>query len=346
MTALISENFETVAPTEADALLARESSRRLATHKLGRRSSVRIQLLDDGKEAETVAVPASALRLFLHLLTEMSQGNAVTLIPTHAELTTQQAADLLNVSRPYLVKLLDEGRIPCRTRWQVPPRSLRRPDGLQAEGRRGQGQDSRPTHRRSPRAGDGLLMEQPVIAVYDANILYPAPFATCSSGSRRRGLCERGGRRRSTRSGFAMSSRTIRAFGRPVGTNPDSDERGHPRLPCDGLRGPDRVPLLARPRRPPCSGRRHTRRADVIVTYNLSDFPEDTLARFDLEAQHPDDFLVCLLDLAPGVVCAAVKRQRESLRNPPKTAQELLATLESQGLTQAVARLCQFADLI
>jgi excisionase family DNA binding protein len=115
MTALIPENFETVAPTEADALLARESSRRLATRKLGRRSSVRIQLLDDGEEAETVAVPASALRLFLHLLTEMSQGNAVTLIPTHAELTTQQAADLLNVSRPYLVKLLDEGKIPCRT---------------------------------------------------------------------------------------------------------------------------------------------------------------------------------------------------------------------------------------
>src|SRR6202040_4525 len=115
MTIPMSENFETVAPSEADALLARESSRRLATHKLGKRSSVRIQLLADGKEAETVAVPASAMRLFLHLLTEMSRGNAVTLIPTHAEMTTQQAADLLNVSRPYVVKLLDEGKIPCRT---------------------------------------------------------------------------------------------------------------------------------------------------------------------------------------------------------------------------------------
>ena len=114
MTALISEAFETAAPTEADVRLARESSRRLAAHKIGRRSSVRIQVLDDG-EQEALAVPASALRLFLHLLTEMSQGNAVTLIPNHAELTTQQAADLLHVSRPYLVKLLDEGRMPFRT---------------------------------------------------------------------------------------------------------------------------------------------------------------------------------------------------------------------------------------
>jgi excisionase family DNA binding protein len=114
MSARISEKFETVAPTEADAKLARESSRRLATHKLSKRPSVRIQLLDDGEQAETIAVPASALRLFLNLLTEMSQGNAVTLIPTHAELTTQQAADLLNVSRPYLVKVLDEGKIPFR----------------------------------------------------------------------------------------------------------------------------------------------------------------------------------------------------------------------------------------
>jgi excisionase family DNA binding protein len=115
MAALTAANFETVAPSEADTLLARESSRRLATRKLGRRSSIRIQVLDAGGEAETVDVPASALRLFLQLLAEMSQGNAVTLIPTHAELTTQQAADLLNVSRPFLVKLLDNASIPSRT---------------------------------------------------------------------------------------------------------------------------------------------------------------------------------------------------------------------------------------
>ena len=79
---------------------------------------------------------------------------------------------------------------------------------------------------------------------------------------------------------------------------------------------------------------------------NLKDFPAETLARFDIEALHPDDFLVGLLDEAPGVVCASVKRQRESLRNPPKTAQELLTTLESQELTQSVSRLTQFMDLL
>lgn len=116
MSTLMPENFETVAPSEADAKLARESSRLLAARKLGRRASVRIRLVDDGgDEAETVSVPASALRLFLHLLTEMSQGHSVTLVPTQAELTTQQAADILNVSRPYVVKLLDEGKIPSRT---------------------------------------------------------------------------------------------------------------------------------------------------------------------------------------------------------------------------------------
>lgn len=86
--------------------------------------------------------------------------------------------------------------------------------------------------------------------------------------------------------------------------------------------------------------------AEVIVTYNLTDFPGEMLARLDIKALHPDDFVVGLLDAVPGAVCAAVKRQRERLRNPPKTVEELLNTLESQGLPQAIARVRQFAELL
>jgi len=86
--------------------------------------------------------------------------------------------------------------------------------------------------------------------------------------------------------------------------------------------------------------------AEVIVTFNLKDFPAVALAGHSIEAMHPDEFLVSLFDAAPGPVCGAIKRQREGLQNPPRTAEELLATLESQGLVQLVARLRQFADLL
>jgi hypothetical protein len=87
-------------------------------------------------------------------------------------------------------------------------------------------------------------------------------------------------------------------------------------------------------------------RADVIVTYNLSDFPDATLAPYGITAQHPDEFVIHLLDLAPGTVYAAIKRQRQSLRNPPKSVEEYLATLESQSLAQTVTHLRELVDLI
>lgn len=114
MVALTAETPETGTPSESDAQLAQESSRRLAKLLGAREKSVRFRIQPEGETGEAVAIPLPAFRLLVDLLTEMAQGNSVTLIPVHAELTTQQAADLLNVSRPHLVELLEGGQIPFR----------------------------------------------------------------------------------------------------------------------------------------------------------------------------------------------------------------------------------------
>jgi hypothetical protein len=78
-------------------------------------------------------------------------------------------------------------------------------------------------------------------------------------------------------------------------------------------------------------------RADVIVTCNLKDFPVEALKPYGIVAQHPDEFILNLLDLAPGVVAGAARDHRESLKNPPKSIDEYLDALETQGLTQSVS---------
>jgi len=87
-------------------------------------------------------------------------------------------------------------------------------------------------------------------------------------------------------------------------------------------------------------------RVDVIVTFNLVDFPARVLQRYGIATQHPDEFVTHLLDLAPTTVCGAVKRQREALKNPPMTAKQLLEILEKQQLVQTAARLHEAIDLL
>lgn len=79
--------------------------------------------------------------------------------------------------------------------------------------------------------------------------------------------------------------------------------------------------------------------AQVIVTFNLADFPSEKLGAFDVEAQHPDEFVLNLIDLAPAAVTKVVTEQAASLRNPPRSVGELLDVLLQQGLVQSVARL-------
>ena len=86
--------------------------------------------------------------------------------------------------------------------------------------------------------------------------------------------------------------------------------------------------------------------AAVIVTTNLADFPPDVLAKYGIEAQHPDEFVMHLLDLAPNLVCSAAKKQRKSLKNPALSVEQYLESLERQGLARTVAALRRFAELI
>lgn len=84
----------------------------LAAHLATHRDTQRIDIFDDKNNGHRLELPTSALRLLVEILAEFAEGNAVRVVPIHAELTTQEAADLINVSRPHLVKLLDCAALP------------------------------------------------------------------------------------------------------------------------------------------------------------------------------------------------------------------------------------------
>ncbi|WP_019218450.1 excisionase family DNA-binding protein [Legionella tunisiensis] len=94
-------------PSEQDRGIAKQSFKRIRRIKCKTRTSAFLDL-----NGEHVEIPASAVKLVIAILSEMAEGNAITLIPKHAHLTTQEGADMLNVSRPFFVKLLEEGAIP------------------------------------------------------------------------------------------------------------------------------------------------------------------------------------------------------------------------------------------
>lgn len=102
----------TILPDEKEITVAAQSSRQLAAFLSTKFETQRMELVNDTQQREVIEVPAFALRLLAEILKELALGNAVKVVPVHSELTSQEGADLLNVSRPHLVKLLEEGALP------------------------------------------------------------------------------------------------------------------------------------------------------------------------------------------------------------------------------------------
>jgi excisionase family DNA binding protein len=101
--------------TRDEQKLARESLARLKPTSdeviRSKTGEVHIKIQETGA---SVRIPGKAFALLLTILANMSKGNSITLIPSNSELSTQQAADMLNVSRPHLVKLLEQGALPFK----------------------------------------------------------------------------------------------------------------------------------------------------------------------------------------------------------------------------------------
>jgi len=99
-------------PSAQEAAMARVSGQRLAQFA-GRDRSLMLRVIDAGQD-QPIELPAGAVGLLMEILEAMAAGRGITIIPENAELTTVQAAEILNVSRPFLIKLIEEKAIPCR----------------------------------------------------------------------------------------------------------------------------------------------------------------------------------------------------------------------------------------
>ncbi|MDY6785409.1 MAG: helix-turn-helix domain-containing protein [Cyanobacteriota bacterium] len=107
-------HFSPIIPKESDIELYRQTQSVLASRLKTNRQTHRFKIAEEDGNEQAIVIPADALQFVADILSQMAQGNAIALIPVRAELTIQEAADILNVSRPFVVKLIESGEIPCR----------------------------------------------------------------------------------------------------------------------------------------------------------------------------------------------------------------------------------------
>lgn len=101
-------------PGEVDAEVAERAARRIRDYLASHPDDDLIEALDEVGDADALVIPRPTAILFAQILGALADGKGVQIVPKQMELTTQQAANLLNVSRPYLITLLESGKIPFR----------------------------------------------------------------------------------------------------------------------------------------------------------------------------------------------------------------------------------------
>ncbi|MFH0242852.1 PIN domain-containing protein [Streptomyces sp. HK10] len=178
------------------------------------------------------------------------------------------------------------------------------------------------------------------VALYDANVLYPSTLRDLLISIAQDGLVqakwtdrildETFGNLKAKRPDLdpARLDRTRQAMMRAVR---DCMVRGYePLIGAVELPDPDDRHVLAAAIRA---------KAQVIVTFNLKDFPSDVLSAWDVEAKHPDAFIEDQIDLDPAAVYAAVRQIADRWKNPPGTVEDVLGRLERDGMVAAAAAL-------
>jgi excisionase family DNA binding protein len=111
---MTSPTIATIPPPTEDAALAQLSVQAVSSCLAIGQSKYQIEIKPEGTTSQSLTIPASALHLLAEALTQIASGNAVKIVPIKPELSTSEVAELLNVSRPYLVELLESGKIPFR----------------------------------------------------------------------------------------------------------------------------------------------------------------------------------------------------------------------------------------
>ncbi|WP_222889224.1 helix-turn-helix domain-containing protein [Enterobacter sp. C2] len=99
-------------PDPHESELAQRGQRELAAYLSTKLQTQRISIVGEDDKTHIIELPTSAMTMLVEVLGELAAGNAVQIVPVHAELTTQEAANILNVSRPHMVKLLEKGNLP------------------------------------------------------------------------------------------------------------------------------------------------------------------------------------------------------------------------------------------